>query len=99
MTNGSNHPPDYDIAISFLAADEALALELANRLVGLNVFVYSKAQERIAATDGLDTFGQTFRDGSRIQHGDRVRPGGLLEECGPGSASAREGGMGATDYW
>lgn len=67
MTNGDNDVVDYDVAISFLAADEPLALELADNLTGLEVFVYSKEQEAIAATDGLETFGHVFRNNSRLQ--------------------------------
>lgn len=67
MTNGDDNSVDHDVAISFLASDEPLALEVADGLVGFNVFVYSKAQEEIAATDGLETFGQVFRNGSRTQ--------------------------------
>ena len=67
MTNRDDNSVDHDVAISFLASDEPLALEIADGLVGFNVFVYSKAQEVIAATDGLETFGQVFRNGSRTQ--------------------------------
>lgn len=53
---------EYDIAISFLSQDEPLALKLSERLSEqLRVFVYSKRQEDLAATDGLESFGTVFR--------------------------------------
>jgi len=57
-----------DVAISFLAADEPLAIQLHNRLVadGLSVFVYSKAQEQIAGGDGTEEFRRAFHQDSRI---------------------------------
>ena len=67
MTKGDTDAVGYDVAISFLGVDEPLAIELADNLTGLDVFVYSKEQESIAATDGLETFGQVFRDDSRLQ--------------------------------
>ena len=60
-------PAKYDVAISFLSGDEPLALELHERLSPqLDVFVYSKKQEAIAGTDGLETFRQVFRSNSRL---------------------------------
>src|SRR4051794_39241639 len=59
--------PEYDIAISFLHRDESLALQLFNRLAEtFHVFVYSKRQESLAGTDGLETFRRTFRSDSRL---------------------------------
>jgi hypothetical protein len=61
-------PPQkkYDVAISFLSKDEPLALQLEARLSeGFTVFVYSKRQEELAGTDGLEAFRQTFRTDSR----------------------------------
>lgn len=67
MTDDRTDAVNYDVAISFLTTDEPLALELADNLTGLEVFVYSKEQETIGGTDGLETFGHVFRDDSRIQ--------------------------------
>lgn len=59
--------PKYDIAISFLHQDEPLAVELEGRLSPtFTVFVYSKKQEEIAGTDGLETFRDVLRNQSRL---------------------------------
>lgn len=60
--------PTYDVAISFLACDEPLALRVHSRLVGdgLSVFVFSKAQEKIAGGDGTEEFRRAFRLESKI---------------------------------
>lgn len=53
----------YDIALSFLSKDEPLATELHDRLSeNLDVFVYSKKQEDVAGTDGLESFRAVFRN-------------------------------------
>ena len=52
----------YDIAISFLAADEPLAVQVADALAPLNVFVFSKKQEQLAGTDGVESFREIFRN-------------------------------------
>lgn len=57
---------EYDIAISFCYEDEELALALEKALDGLKVFIYSKAQEDLAGTDGMQAFIDTFREKSRI---------------------------------
>ena len=57
----------YDIALSFLAADQVLAGELADRLTpGLRVFYFPRVQEEIAGTDGQETFRLAFRAESRV---------------------------------
>jgi hypothetical protein len=57
----------FDVAISFLNRDEPLAVELHDRLSEyLSVFVYSKHQESLAGTDGLDSFRAAFRSDSRL---------------------------------
>jgi hypothetical protein len=57
----------YDIAISFLHQDEQLAIELESKLSPIfKVFIYSKKQEEIAGTDGLETFRNVFRFESRL---------------------------------
>jgi hypothetical protein len=59
--------PAYDVAISFLARDEALALRIYNELSeSLHVFVYSKRQEELAGTDGLESFRKVFLADSRL---------------------------------
>jgi len=47
--------PLYDVAISFRSEDE-----------NLSVFVYSKKQEELAGTDGLESFRQAFFSQSRL---------------------------------
>jgi hypothetical protein len=57
----------YDVAISFLHRDEPLALELESKLsANLKVFVYSKQQEQLAGTDGMESFREVFREQSRL---------------------------------
>lgn len=52
----------YDVALSFLAGDEPLALKLADRLSERwEVFVYSERQREIAGTDGVEKLSQIFR--------------------------------------
>jgi TIR domain-containing protein len=65
--NDPMQEPTYDVAISFLSQDEPLALKLYEQLSeNLSVFVYSKKQEQVAGTDGLETFRQAFRSQSRL---------------------------------
>src|SRR5438046_2362851 len=57
----------YDIAISFLSDDEPHALKLQHELSeNLKIFVYSKRQEQLAGTDGLETLRQAFFSQSRL---------------------------------
>src|SRR6266850_1642881 len=57
----------YDVAISFLHRDEPLALELQSKLsANLKVFVYSKKQDQLAGTDGMESFREVFREQSRL---------------------------------
>ena len=59
--------PLFDVAISFLSGDEPLALNLYEKLSeSLSVFVYSKKQEQLAGTDGLESFRQAFVSQSRL---------------------------------
>lgn len=57
----------YEVAFSFLYQDEKLVYEL-NDLISSQVrtFVYSKQQERLAGTDGVESFNKTFHDEARI---------------------------------
>jgi hypothetical protein len=60
-------PPAYDAAVSFLAADEALAMRLADRLRSRwKVFVFSERQKELAGTDGVETFSAVFKEGCRM---------------------------------
>lgn len=57
----------HDVAISFLNQDEPIALDLHSRLsLNFNVFVYSKKQEELAGSDGIETFRKAFRSESRM---------------------------------
>lgn len=56
-----------DVAVSFLSSDEPLATRIYNELSeNLSVFVYSKRQEELAGTDGLESFRQAFLSRSRL---------------------------------
>lgn len=57
---------EYDVAISFLSQDEPFARQLAEALAPLRVFVYSKAQEQVAGTEGVEAFRVVFRERSRL---------------------------------
>jgi hypothetical protein len=57
----------FDVAVSFLSSDEPLAIKIHDELSeNLSVFVYSKRQEELAGTDGLESFRQTFLSRSRL---------------------------------
>lgn len=57
----------YDLAISFVAADELLATKLADMFEGrLRVFLYSRKQEQLGGTDGEKTFNAVFGVQSRL---------------------------------
>jgi len=57
----------YDVAFSFLAQDEPLALELDSILSErLTTFIYSDRQTEIAGTDGEETFSRVFGTEARI---------------------------------
>jgi len=57
----------YDVAISFLHRDETLALAIDARLrEQFNVFVYSKRQEELVGTNGLESFREAFLTESRL---------------------------------
>jgi len=55
-----------DIAISFLANDEDIAQEIEGSLSKFfNVFIYSKRQEELAGTDGMESFSDVFKSRSK----------------------------------
>jgi len=57
----------YDVAFSFLQEDEALAVELNNRLKSrLRTFIYTERQKEIAGTDGEQTFNRVFGQETRF---------------------------------
>jgi hypothetical protein len=57
----------YDVAFSFLAEDEALAIQLNNLLQDrVRTFLYSKKQNEIAGTDGEKIFSEVFGEQSRL---------------------------------
>src|SRR5262245_49120068 len=52
--------PVYDVAISFLVADEKTASAIKTRLAGLNVFFYPHNQEELIGTNGLESMRAPF---------------------------------------
>jgi len=59
--------PMYDVAISFLVQDLALAQALYDKLAeGLKVFFFPHNQEELAGTDGLESMRKPFVNQSRI---------------------------------
>lgn len=59
--------PKYDVAISFLSADESIAAALYSGLsVGLEVFFFPRKQEALAGTDGLESMRTPFFEDSRV---------------------------------
>jgi hypothetical protein len=59
--------PKYDVAISFLAADEAIAAELNRKLSEtMNVFFFPRRQEELAGTDGMESMRKPFYEDSRL---------------------------------
>ena len=58
---------EYDVAFSFLHEDEPLATELNDLIQDrLATFLYSKKQEKVAGTDGEQTFGDVFGKKARV---------------------------------
>jgi hypothetical protein len=56
----------FDVAFSFLAADQARAVAISARLTGrLRTFVYSEQQKELAGADGVDAFTRVFRTEAR----------------------------------
>ena len=54
--------PEFDVAISFLSADEAIARALADQLEasGLKVFFFPHKQEELAGTNGMESMRAPF---------------------------------------
>jgi hypothetical protein len=58
---------DFDVAFSFLAADESLAQTLNDRLQGrMRTFIYSEQQKALAGKDGEQVFNTVFGEKSRF---------------------------------
>lgn len=67
MTNQAKGSQKYDVAISFLARDVAIAQALYEQLsAGLEVFFFPRNQEELAGTDGLESMREPFVNQSRI---------------------------------
>jgi hypothetical protein len=63
----NDQDPVYDVAISFLYQDLALAQALYDELSkGLEVFFFPRNQEELAGSDGLDSMRAPFRSQSRL---------------------------------
>lgn len=63
----SETPYKYDVAITFLSRDLAVAQAIADKLSpNLDVFVYARKQEDVAGTNGIETFRQVFSTESRL---------------------------------
>jgi hypothetical protein len=62
----ASHSFRYDVAFSFLARDLAVAEDLAERLTGLEPFVYSRKKEETLGRDGMDLFGRVFGSEARL---------------------------------
>jgi|SRR6267142_703162 len=59
--------PKYDVAISFLSKDEAIAAGIYQKLTaGLQVFFFLRNGEDLAGTDGLESMRRIFLDDSRL---------------------------------
>jgi hypothetical protein len=59
--------PKYDVALSFLSADESIAAAFYNALsAGLEIFFFPRKQEALAGTDGLESMRTPFLEDSRV---------------------------------
>jgi hypothetical protein len=52
--------PEYDVAISFLVADEKTASAIKSGLAGLKVFFYPHNQEDLVGTNGMESMREPF---------------------------------------
>ena len=58
---------EYDVAFSFLKEDEDLAFRINDLIQDrVKTFIYSRQQEKIAGTDGEETFNRVFGSEARI---------------------------------
>jgi hypothetical protein len=61
------NPQAYEVAISFIGADEPLAIQLLEVLQPpVSVFLYSKAQEELAGRDGIEAFRTVFKERAKL---------------------------------
>ena len=59
--------PKFDVALSFLSADESIAAAFYNALsADLDVFFFPRKQEDLAGTDGLESMRSPFLEDSRV---------------------------------
>jgi hypothetical protein len=59
--------PKYDVAITFLTADDSTAAALHDALSeGLEIFYYPRRQEVLAGTNGLESMRKPFLEESRV---------------------------------
>jgi hypothetical protein len=56
----------HDVAFSFLQRDEQVALRFAAAVAPLTPIVYSKKQEQLAGTDGMESLRVAFSNDSRL---------------------------------
>ncbi len=61
-----SHEYEFDVAFSFLAKDEGVAMAIASHLEGRKVFIYSERQSELAGRDGEIRFKETFGEKSRL---------------------------------
>ena len=60
-------PSDVDVAFSFLARDEAVALEISRMMqASARTFVFSERQKELAGTDGVVQFTKLFQDRAKL---------------------------------
>jgi hypothetical protein len=59
-TEGAAPEPTYDVAISFLVADESTASAVKSGLAGLKVFFYPHNQEELVGTNGIESMREPF---------------------------------------
>ena len=58
---------EYDVAFSFLADDESLAVQIADELRDrYQVFLYSERQKELSGRDGVEQFSEVFREKARV---------------------------------
>ena len=63
----ANREFNYDVAFSFVQADEETAQSLADALADrFRVFIYSREQRRLAGTDGMESFSNVFAAEVRV---------------------------------
>jgi hypothetical protein len=58
----------FDVAISFLVADEKIASQIKSGLAGLNVFFYPHNQEELVGTNGMESMREPFVSSPRQRH-------------------------------